>query len=118
SKLPCLDAGGTETGFDPITPGVCAVERNPLFHTPSSASGIGDLPGGNVLVTLGLWDTEKFVGSPFVQASTFFHELGHNVNLWHGGKPAVFGDQVDNTTTQVEPNCKPNYLSIMSYLFQ
>jgi hypothetical protein len=34
-------------------------------------------------------------------AGTFFHELGHNLNLRHGG-----GDQ------------KPDYISSMSYLFQ
>jgi hypothetical protein len=118
STFPCLDATGNETGFDPSTPGVCAVGRNPQFHVPSSASGIADLPGGHVLVTLGLWDTEKFVGSPFVQASTFFHELGHNLNLWHSGRPAEFGDRASNTSTQVGPNCKPNYQSVMSYLFQ
>ena len=33
------------------------------------------------------------------------HELGHGLRLRHGGDP-------------VEPNCKPNYLSVMNYLFQ
>lgn len=118
STFPCLDAEGQDAGYNPATPGACAVVANPQFHVPSSASGVGDLPGGNVLVTLGLWDTEQFVGSPFVQASTFLHELGHNANLWHGGREAVFGDKAKNTATWVEPNCKPNYLSSMSYLFQ
>lgn len=38
------------------------------------------------------------------RASTFMHELGHNLGLRHGG-----GDDI---------NCKPNYLSVMSYTFQ
>lgn len=42
--------------------------------------------------------------SPTCQAGTLMHELGHNLGLQHGG-----GDSV---------NYKPNYLSIMNYLFQ
>jgi hypothetical protein len=118
SALPCLDADGTPTEYDGIAAGSCAVGSNPQFNVPSSASGVASLPGGNVLVTLGLWDTEKFVGSEYLQASTTLHEIGHNGNLWHGGKVATFGDKLLNTTTTVEPNCKPNYLSSMSYLFQ
>ena len=38
---------------------------------------------------------------PEDQASTFMHELGHNLGLGHGG-----GDNV---------NCKPNYASVMNY---
>lgn len=115
SDFPCLDENG-----DPAASqgGACASGANPEFHVPSSASGIADLPGGTVLITLGLWDTEKFVGSPFLQASTTLHELGHNANLWHGGRAAIFGDQAHGTATSVEPNCKPNYLSVMSYMFQ
>ena len=41
-----------------------------------------------------------------MQASTWLHESGHNGNLRHGGiNPA-------------EANCKPNYQSVMNYLFQ
>ena len=76
---------------------------SPDFHVPRGSSGIGDLPGGDALVSLGFWD--RFVGSEFVQASTTMHELGHNMWRSHGGDPT-------------EPNCKPNYLSVMSYLFQ
>ena len=49
---------------------------SPDFHVPRSSSGISDLPGGDGMVTLGLWD--NFVGTDFVQASTTMHELGHN----------------------------------------
>lgn len=90
--------------------------ESPDFHVPLSSSGVADLPGGNALVTLGLWD--EFVGRPFVRASTTFHEIGHNLDLWHGGVPVIWGNKALNTATIVEPNCKPNYLSSMSYLFQ
>jgi VCBS repeat-containing protein len=113
SPFPCLDAANNPTSY---TNGVCAVTDNPDFHVPVSGSGIADQPGGNVLITLGLWD--DFLGTPFVRASTLLHELGHNFGLWHGGVPAIWGDKRLGTTSYVEPNCKPNYFSSMSYLFQ
>jgi hypothetical protein len=121
SELPCRDTSTTPptpVGYTSGTScsGVMNIEPNPEFNIPSSASGVADLPGGNAMVTLGFWD--EFVGTPFVRASTTFHELGHNFNLWHGGKPAQWGNQFLNTTSFIEPNCKPNYLSVMSYLFQ
>jgi hypothetical protein len=118
SPLPCLDEDGEPIAYSNASTRACATGPNPMFHVPSSASGVAQLPGGNALISLGLWDTEHFVGSSFIQASTTLHELGHTLNLWHGGKPAVFGNKAQNTTTFVEPNCKPNYMSSMSYLFQ
>jgi hypothetical protein len=112
TRFPCLDAGGQPTVFG--SGNTCTIAANPDFRVPSSSSGVADLPGGNVMITLGLWD--NFLGSPFVQASTTLHELGHNLGLWHGGGPAVWGNPT--TATAFQPNCKPNYLSVMSYLFQ
>lgn len=73
------------------------------------SSGVAELPGNDVYVTLG---DPKFndginpgPGSVMEQESTFMHELGHNLGLDHGGK-------ADPT------NCKPNYLSVMNYIFQ
>jgi hypothetical protein len=121
SDLPCVN-----TATEPDTPipfpngrTNCTgqnIADNPDFHRPSSASGVADLPGGNAMITLGFWD--DFVARPFVQASTTFHELGHNYNLWHGGEPAIWGDFAQGTRSVIEPNCKPNYISSMSYLFQ
>jgi hypothetical protein len=54
------------------------------------------------MVTLGAWSTPG--GTDDQQAGTFMHELGHNLNLGHGG-----GDHV---------NRKPNYHSVMSYNWQ
>jgi hypothetical protein len=81
---------------DPLTP---IDER----HTPRNMSGIGDYAGGAFMIALGQWDGGT--GSTFFQASTFMHELGHNLALRHGGRDG-------------DPNCKPNYESVMNYLFQ
>ncbi|HSP92861.1 MAG TPA: hypothetical protein VLN08_18245, partial [Vicinamibacterales bacterium] len=80
---------------------------DPGFHVPRTNTGVGDFPGGDVMVTLGAFsDTDGLpVGTPFMQASTLMHELGHNMERRHGG--GAF-----------EPNCKPTYLSVMNYLYQ
>ncbi len=113
SLFPCL-VNGEPAGFD--IDGVSCTTINPDFHVPTSSSGVAELPGSMSLVALGFWD--EFVGKPFVRTSTFFHELGHNFDLWHGGVPATFGNKAQNTATYVEPNCKPNFLTSMSYLYQ
>src|SRR4029453_4127243 len=113
SAFPCLDANGHETGSGEGT--TCSGSVNKNHHVPTSASGIADL-GGNAMVPLGMWD--DFVGTPFTRASTLFHELGHNLGLFHGGLEPVWGNKPNNTATDIEPNCNPNYLSSMSYLFQ
>lgn len=114
SPDPCLDSNGDPTAYNDS--GTCTVARNPRFHVPITASGKADLPGSDALISLGFWD--NFTGTPFIQASTTLHELGHNWDLWHGSLRGTRGDALLGTTNYVEPNCKPNYLSVMSYLFQ
>jgi len=118
STFPCLDASNPPNPTGYAADGTCSgsLTPNPAFHVPVSVSGVADLPGGNVLITLGLWD--NFTGTPYVQAATTLHELGHNLNLWHGGQPAIWGDKAAGTSTFVGANCKPNYLSSMNYMFQ
>jgi hypothetical protein len=122
SPLPCL-VDGKPAPYDAHN-GTACKKDNPDFHVPSGTSGISDLPGGNGMVTLGRFD--ELVGRPFVRASTTFHELGHSLNLWHGGLPTVWGNKAPlsptgqllaPTKTIVEPNCKP-FPSSMSYLYQ
>ena len=64
-------------------------------------SGVArSIPGSDFIVSLG-----TFTGVTDTNVSgTFMHELGHNLGLQHGG-----GDGVNN---------KPNYVSIMNYLWQ
>ncbi len=66
------------------------------------SSGIAELPGNDFIVSLGSFTGGK--GNRDEQAGTFMHELGHTLNLGHGGSDDI--------------NYKPNYLSIMSYSFQ
>jgi hypothetical protein len=81
----------------------------PLDTDPRSISGVADRPGADVMITLGLWRSDipanDQVGSALVQAGTLMHELGHNLNLSHGGWSST-------------PNCLANYPSVMSYLYQ
>ncbi|MFX0067193.1 MAG: hypothetical protein ACFFC7_34110, partial [Candidatus Hermodarchaeota archaeon] len=71
-------------------------------HWRTGAAGYGEAYGNDFIVSLGIgFDGET--GSRDQQAATFMHELGHNLGLEHGG--------IDKT------NYKPNYLSIMNYLF-
>ncbi len=74
-----------------------------------SISGVGDLPGGDFMVTLGLWRSDNpavdQIGTVLQEAGTIMHELGHNLDLHHGGW--------NNT-----PICMPDYPSVMNYLYQ
>ncbi|HLB88315.1 MAG TPA: hypothetical protein VJK29_11745 [Terriglobales bacterium] len=101
-------------------------ERMPIFHyavfahdlccfldkngTQVFYSGIARFPQEGVsdfVVALG--EENDQVGSTWQQAGTFMHELGHNLGLHHGGR---------NGTSDDEELFKPNYLSVMDYLFQ
>jgi hypothetical protein len=117
SPYPCL-TNGQEALLN--SQGACDGVPNPQFQIPSGISGGGDLPGGDFMVTMGFWD--NYVGTDFFQASTILHEFGHNGDRWHGGGPPVVVEvgQSPNVKAKVtfEPNCKPNYLSAMSYMFQ
>jgi hypothetical protein len=114
SPLPCL-VNGLPAPYPENTTACPTGTDNPDFHVPSGTSGIADLPGNNAMVTLGRFD--EFIGRPYVRAATAFHELGHNMNLWHGGLPTVWGNKALNTATFVEPNCK-SFPTTMSYLYQ
>jgi hypothetical protein len=83
---------------------------------PCFTSGISrDIEASDFIVSLGGWvrlsdgregcDSSNLtaVGHPDHQAGIFMHELGHNLGLRHGGNDDI--------------NHKPNYLSVMNYLF-
>jgi hypothetical protein len=60
------------------------------------------VPGDEFLVSLGALANQ--VGDADDQCGTFMHELGHNLGLNHGGLDDM--------------GYKPNYLSVMNYMFQ
>ena len=85
--------------------------------TVTSISGYSDLGGADSAVTLGLWETsttQDMSKKATVIAGTLFHELGHTIGLGHGG---IYYTP-NNYVPTFEANCKPNYQSIMNYLFQ
>lgn len=91
--------------FGPANPRRFAYHYALFTHqqTPTStSSGCGELPGNDFQVALGGWNAN--VGTVQDQADTLMHELGHNLNLHHGGNE--------------ETHRKPNYISIMNYAFQ
>lgn len=94
--------------------------RLPIFHYmlmansqeqdgSSGSSGIAEINANDFLISLGGWELKSDSDANInklinIQASTIMHELGHNLGLLHGGDE--------------ERNNKPNYLSIMNYLYQ
>jgi hypothetical protein len=72
------------------------------FSTKQYSGITKTIPGKDFLVTLGGFTNQ--VGTPAEQAGTLIHELGHALGLHHGGYE--------------DKNYKPNYLSVMNYLFQ
>lgn len=73
-----------------------------------SSSGLAERPGNDFMVTLGRWTVSG--GTPDQQAGTFMHEFGHTLGLGHGGISE------DDTVDHI--NYKPNYYSVMNYLWQ
>jgi len=91
--------------FGPNNPRRFAFHYSLFTHlqTPdSTSSGCGEFPGNDFQVSLG--GSTNRVGTTLQQAGTLMHELGHNLDLGHGG-----GDSL---------NYKPNYLSVMNYWYQ
>src|SRR6266446_4671753 len=85
----------------------------------STSSGVADVGGHHFVVSLGRWGNPALLNSdgqnPLVIAGTFMHEGGHAIgSLGHGGptKGAAGNPQLFQS---VITNCKPNYLSVMSY---
>lgn len=68
------------------------------YNINSSSSGQAELNGDDLIVSLYCSGSDRNV------SNTIMHELGHNLNLRHGGN--------------VECNYKPNYNSVMNYRFQ
>ena len=126
--IPHVDSITMWSGFDALKDtwfGENSVERSKPFtmqakdntyhyvlfihkYNGGTSSGLAELPGDDLVVSLGasIWGSVggHNVGSLDQQKGTLIHELGHNLNLRHGGN--------------VDENCKSNYLSVMNYMFQ
>lgn len=106
--------------FGPNNPRRFSHHYGLFVHRKQSASdtetGQAELGGNDFFVSFGGWNSsatdtdwdndglpDKDVGTLAQQAGILMHELGHNLNLQHGG-----GDCI---------NYKPNYLSVMNYEF-
>jgi uncharacterized membrane protein len=72
---------------------------------PDGTAGVGEAPAGNdLVVTIGEDEFDRYI------ASSFMHELGHTLGLFHGGP--------DSLPERLEfVNFKPNYHSVMNYLW-
>ncbi|MCA9275798.1 MAG: hypothetical protein KDA29_07220 [Phycisphaerales bacterium] len=100
-----------EQGNAPLLEAKAKAYRYCVFgqsHGATDSSGLAELPGNDFMVTLGLWNTPG--GTIDQQAGTFMHELGHTLNLGHGG--------VSNAGVVSNLNNKPNYYSVMNYIWQ
>src|SRR5215831_4534756 len=88
----------------------CPQDRECLAYPDPLSSGSSELPGSSFIVAFGAdVDEGNNIGIETV-AGTFMHELGHNFGLKHGSLAAP-GPQ----------ECmafKPNYLSVMDYMYQ
>ncbi|KAH7117319.1 hypothetical protein EDB81DRAFT_818102 [Dactylonectria macrodidyma] len=96
-------AGGfTRTGRSGIFHYCISMHQFSTFPNSGLARPAAHGPGGNdFIVSLAPISATP---SDMNQAGTFMHELGHNLGLGHGGTDSI--------------NNKPNYISIMNYLFQ
>jgi hypothetical protein len=102
-----LVGGVNSVDFQNVKAANFAANRRGIFHYVEMAhnytsslgsSGQAELPGNDLIVTLGCFVSTNNV------ANTIMHELGHNLSLQHGGNESC--------------NWKPNYNSVMNYRFQ
>src|SRR6266446_7351844 len=108
------------------------------YAGPTSTSGHSDLGGADSAVTFGLWAADDVpgcianpsaiqpgqsycdnqVGNVQAQAGTLMHEIGHTFTLTHGGMYFSTTNNAPPVAPTYDLNCKPNFLSVMNYLFQ
>ena len=85
--------------FDDNRNGYFHYAFHPHRYNNGSSSGLAEINGDDLInATLGFYNNDLMV------AGTIQHELGHNLNLRHGGN--------------INMNRKPNYNSVMSYNYQ
>jgi hypothetical protein len=116
----------------PVTPNITTtlqearaqIYRYLLYvHDTGGASGHAERLGNDAIISLGNGFGKSVsghtgsIGWPKEEAGTTMHEIGHNLNLLHGGPYAyttgAFAGLAIGGDTNT--NCKPNYPSVMSY---
>ena len=100
-----VDGFGTDyyayklANFDANRSGYFHYNLFPHQYNGGSSSGLAEINGDDLITA-----THTFYTNDLAVAGTIQHELGHNLNLRHGGN--------------VNTNRKPNYNSVMSYNYQ
>lgn len=90
-------------------------------HSVGGSSGVAEQRGNDAIITLGVGFGEVNAthsgteGTRNQTAGTFMHELGHLVNLNHGGPRYNITDATQTSFADEAVNCKPNHDSVMSY---
>jgi len=95
---------------DDIQRGDAMTAKRQVFHytlvveqiTDSFATGWGEILGNDSIAAFGL--LQDGTGTVVQQQGVLMHEFGHNLGLRHNA---------DDDS----PNCAPNYLSVMNYLY-
>lgn len=117
----CADSGSSRQSVYDWKQEFMDPRRRPIFHyllmgysqlysAPSlGSSGYAEINGNDIILTMGNWGftTSTAQGLQILinqQAAIIMHELGHNLGLRHGGDE--------------NQNYKPNYTSVMNYLYQ
>lgn len=111
------------TAFNHLKSSNFVKAREDVFHyslyadtyAGSGSSGIanvGSVAGDSFLLTDGQGWGQGFTLNE--ERGTFMHEFGHTLGLWHSGESTA---RTVNGS-MVEDNFKPNYHSIMNYLWQ
>jgi hypothetical protein len=114
---PCIDAGTSEVDCESEVERLLTAKRQVFRYGMSihdqatlnsgnvvgiSSSGYAERPGNDFIVSLGSFTA--YQGSIGQQSGTLMHEVGHTLGLQHGGTDDI--------------QCKPNYPSVMNYLYQ
>ncbi|MGI9102255.1 MAG: hypothetical protein ACR2IF_07395 [Terriglobales bacterium] len=97
-------------------------DLNAFSGKAGTIGGWSDVGGADSLISLGNWPATDVTWN--VKAATFMHEVGHTLGLTHGGlyykqlSPTPSPDpSLNDYTPAIGENCKPNFLSVMNYLF-